>query len=305
MFCTLPHPDGQGELLCGRDVYDALADLATYALRQSPYAETAELDDVFASLRKNISTRFLSRAEEITAASADSLLNDALAEAAAKQRDTRHFIPCRLMYARSPDRFSVGPVTFRTRERFETDMAGAFESHVSSDEEKARKFDELSVQMGRDYYGAFGWTADVMVLGCAHAISKQRAFLAVQSAVNVLSLLFGYHHTRRMTVGGPVIADMDRRAHIIGDASGEIFVSTSTGSSSASGFEDGWGDFFERDDVAPLLEAGGRALLPLVDPSLAQPLSARFIDALTWFGEAMRETSSASQVVKAVTALEC
>jgi len=196
-------------------------------------------------------------------------------------------------------------VTFRTRERFDADMAASLENYVRRHEsDAARKFDEQSVKLSRDYYGAFGWTADVAVLGCAPTISKRRAFLAVQSAINILALLFGNHHARRMTVGGPQIADIDRRAHITGSTSGELFISTSTGSSSASGFEEGWGGFFHRADVAPLLEAGGRALMPIVNPALKQPLAARFIDAVTWFGEAVRETSPASQVVKSVTAVE-
>jgi hypothetical protein len=52
------------------------------------------------------------------------------------------------------------------------------------------------------------------------------------------------------------------------------------------------------------LDLLGIALENLINPNLERPLSRRLLDAIYWFGEAVRETSSAAKIVKYVTALE-
>ena len=96
----------------------------------------------------------------------------------------------------------------------------------------------------------------------------------------------------------------DRRARFYLDAAGSLDVSCSSNSTSAVGFPDGWAKFFERDDVAFLLRAAGKAIEPFADPSIQRPMGFRFVEAAAWFGEAAREHSDADRVVKASNALE-
>lgn len=304
VLATLPHPSGGGETLCGQAAYQRLHHLAALALKESAFAETATLSDVFRAFRKLVSSRFLSRQQQPTAKNVDAALADAIKEAGKKCRDATHFIPCRLTYAKGPAIFSVGNVTFRASKAFNEAMEPSFTSYLSeSKDEKDRSFDEKHLEHARAYYDAFTWTAEVKVLGCAPEISKQRAFLATETAVGVLQLLLGTYHTRRMAVGGPTLAS-DRRAHMHLADTGRLLISSSSDSTSAVGFEDGWEKILARDDFAFLLDGAAKVLVPIADPSLKRPLSQRFVDAVAWFGEAARERTSASRVVKSVTAVE-
>jgi hypothetical protein len=42
----------------------------------------------------------------------------------------------------------------------------------------------------------------------------------------------------------------------------------------------------------------------MTDPDLVRPLGLRFTEAVSWYGQAVRETSAAASIIKAVTALE-
>lgn len=53
-----------------------------------------------------------------------------------------------------------------------------------------------------------------------------------------------------------------------------------------------------------VVKAAGRAIEAVSDPSKTPPLALRFIDAASWHGQAVRETSAAASIVKSVTALK-
>jgi hypothetical protein len=153
------------------------------------------------------------------------------------------------------------------------------------------------------YYAGFTWVAEIEVLNCDPEISKERAYLAVSAALDCLHLLFGAHHTERMGVGGPRMAE-DRRAHLHLSANGALQVSCSSRVTSAVGFPDGWHSLLEREDIAFFLQGAGKAIEPLANPSLNRPIGVRFVDAAAWFGQATREISDGARIVKAVSALE-
>lgn len=96
----------------------------------------------------------------------------------------------------------------------------------------------------------------------------------------------------------------DRRSHFYLSDAGRLQVSTSSDSTSAVGFEDGWEKILVRDDFSFLLDGAAKALAPIADPTLKRPLSQRFVDAVAWYGEAAREHTDASRVIKSVTAIE-
>jgi hypothetical protein len=304
LLATLPHPGGSGVTLCGQAAYLRLRHLAALALKESAYAETATLSDVFSAFRKLVSARFLAKQQQPTQKNVEAALTDAIAEAAKQCRDATHFLPCRLTYAKNAAEFCVGDVKFRAMPTFNEALTPIYAAYLEKSEgERERQWDEQHLQRARSYYDAFTWAAEVKVLGCAPEISKQRAFLAAETALGILHLLLGTHGTRRMTIGGPMLAN-DHRAHMHLSHDGALLVSTSSNATSAVGFEEGWEKILQRDDFAFLLEGAAKVLAPISNPSLKRPLSQRFVDAVAWYGEAAREPADASRVVKSVTAVE-
>lgn len=283
----------------GREAQRRLEVAAESALSRSRYSGTLSFERYMKVLKTAIADRFIAKACGVTLATVDSVFTTALNEAAKARGDSRHFIPCQLMLQADPGSFSVGPVTFHSRETFRPLYEELVAENRAGEASAGRPTlaDEVA-----GYFRNFTWVADVRVIGCDRQIGKERAFQAVGAALDFLHLLFGHHHSRKMVVGGPGLdADIRGEVEVRG---GETLLAYSVGSTSAVTFPDDWASWLEDPDTRVLIDAAGRAIEAVTDPSKTMPLALRFIDAAAWHGQAVRETSAAASIVKSVTALE-
>jgi hypothetical protein len=304
MWGDLPHPDGRGPLMCGRSANQRLWRLAEQAVKYSDAVGTIEIGPVHNALGKILVQRFLTERRPIDERQAERALASAVREAKGARMDRTHYVPCRLMYSKGPSSFTIGPVTFQARERFNELMASHFEEYARRDgEDWQKKLDERLLADARHYYDGFTWVGEVHILNCDGGTSLERARMAVIGAVNLVHVLFGSYHTRRMEIGGPRL-ETDRRAHMSLDPKYRLYVSCSSASTSAVGFPDDWQRFLEGEDMAVLLRGAQKALEAIVNPAIKRPVGTRLLDSAAWFGEAVREESPAAQIIKAVTALE-
>lgn len=302
MMCTIPLP-GHRELFCGPAAYRRLQRLAAHSISNTDAAGTVETNRVFEALRRRLGNAIAESNGSLDDAAIPTLIADAINEAKAAREDRIHFIPCRLMVANQPDVFQIGPVTFRALEMFNQKIDPLYTACLANDPPEQRERSAALLDQARHYYDGFGWVGEVKVLNCDPKTSEARARQAVTAAVNILHLLFGAFHTDQMMVGGPRMPD-DRRAHLYLDDKGELQVSCSWNTTSALGFQDGWIQHFRRADFQFLLHAANKAIEPLVNPAMQRPLATRFIEAASWYGDAVREESSAARIVKAANALE-
>ena len=203
------------------------------------------------------------------------------------------------MYPAEPENFSIGPVTFHNRVAFRT-LAEELLASLRTEEAGDPK-PTLSEQV-LGLYRTFSWVADVTIIGCDKETGEERALQAVGAAVDFMHLLFGHYHSRKMVVGGPSI-ERDLRAKFeIRD--GQPSLSYSIAAMSAVGFPNGWASMLDDPETQRLINIAGRAIEAIADPSLKRPLASRFVDAASWHGDAVRETSAAASIIKSVTALE-
>jgi hypothetical protein len=301
---SLPHPSGSGDMIIGLAAARRVWQLAEQALKRSDASGTLETERVRRALSRILVTRFINERRPLDGQSAEAALCDAVDEAKRDRRNTVHFMPCRLMYAGNPDTLTIGPVTFLTSAKFNALMAPHFETFIRRNGTPQQvELDEGLLADARHYYDDFTWVAQIEVLNCDESTSRTRAEVAATAALNILHLVLGAFHTRRMTVAGPRL-DRDQRARFSLSETQELGLWSSSGATSAVGFEDGWGRFLEGDDTKVLLRGAAKALEPLVNPSVQRPLGQRIVDAAAWFGDAVREKSPAAQIVKAVTGLE-
>lgn len=304
MWGDLPGPDGRGPLMCGRAANQRLWRLAEQAIKHSDASGTIETEPVHKALGKILVQRFLTEGLDINQKEAQRALSAAVKKAKRARIDRTHYVPCRLMYNKGPASFTIGPVSFHVRDRFNERMASHFECYGRQDGEDWQKEHNAHLLAdARHYYDGFTWVAEVKILNCDDGTSLQRARMAVTGAVNLLHILFGSYHTQRMDIGGPRL-ETDRRAHMSLDTKHGLSVSNSSRSTSAVGFDEDWGKFFEGEDMAVLLRAANKALETVVNPASKRALGSRLLDAAAWFGDAVREQSPAAQIIKAVTALE-
>jgi hypothetical protein len=295
--------DGR-RIVCGAKALGRLLDLATRALRRSDASGMVEPDRVYRALKPMVTRKFIEQQIPPDLSEVERALAAAIEEAKGSRTDAVHFIPCRLVHAKEPSTFNVGPVLFYARNAFEMRMEPLYADYLRrAESEPQRQISETLVDSARHYYDGFSWVGEVKVFQCDPAISIERAYLAVHAALNVLHVLLGAEHTGRMAVGGPRLAD-DPRAHLHLDHAGLLDVSNSRSVTSEVGFGDGLGRFLRRPDVAFLVRAAGKAIEPIIEPKILRPLGLRVTDAFAWFGDAAREQSDAARIVKATNALE-
>lgn len=305
-FSTLPGSEFLYELkgadrkfTYGRAAQARLTRAAEDALRRSRFSGTVSFERLFKALQPRIVERFITRGDAVTIAAVDSVFTMALNDAAKARADSRHLIPCQLMFQAEPDSFAIGPVTFHNRNTFKR-IADELLEETRAREAATDKPTVADDVLG--YFEHFTWVADVIIKGCDRQIGEERAAQAVAAAVDFMHLLFGHYHSRRMVVGGPGLSSDIRATMEV--RNGKTLLTYSVGATSAVGFPDGWSSMLEEPEARALVIAAGRAIEAITDVDTARPLGLRFIDAASWHGQAVRETSAAASIVKAVTALE-
>ena len=112
----LPHPTGEGHILCGASAAAALSALASAALSRSRFAGRIAVERVDKSLGEERVRRFVRDGRPITSKECSDMTRNALASAAASIGPRTHFIACHITSDPEPRSFAVGPVQFRKRE---------------------------------------------------------------------------------------------------------------------------------------------------------------------------------------------
>jgi len=301
---TITLPSNQGLLICGREAEDRLIRLASTALSASPYRNRMKTEHLLRHLKIELGKLFASETVLLTQGNAQKAVNEAIRVASRECVDRTHFVPCRLLYVTDPPMFRIGQVQFHSYKHFQGRMDDLLSRYTSSHSaETALSLANAKVTHLRDYYQAFNWIAEVTVTGCAPNISFERALLAVETSVNFLRALFGSHPTRRMTVSGPPLPH-DDRGHVCLNANGRVELSRSSSATSAVAFDKGWADMLYDPSSATFLEAATRLTEVICATDRNAPVALRLIDSLKWFGDSTADQSSASKVIKAVTAIE-
>lgn len=294
----LRRPDGH-EWVYGREADRRVFELAIDALRHARLASVASSDPMYKALKSMIVEHFITGRREITLPAVEKAVAAAVRIVRKELADSRHLIPCQLMFVADPDRFSIGPVTFHNRVTFQSIADELVDQHRKVASAKGRKSTAEDVLA---YFANFTWVADVTIKGCDQEVGEQRASQAVNAALDFLHLLFGHYHSRKMVVGGPGL-EVDRRG-TLEVRNGETRISYLVDSTSAVGFDKGWSEMLDRFGSRQLVDSAGRAIEAIADPTVKRPLAIRFINAASWHGQAVREASPAAAIIKSVTALE-
>lgn len=302
LFCMIPHPSGRGELICGREAYRRIETLADEALRRANLASRVEFGSAVKPVAKLLGDWFLKEKRDIGVQQIDRLLSAVAKIVRRNCIDIIHLVPCHLMLAKDPHEMQIGPVTFLNRAATRRLLLERVKGYGNGEKHKDRRFSRRLMLDAIRYYRSFNWIARVEIRGCDKKTSQMLANRAVTSALDSLHLVLGARWTNKMTVGGPSLRN-DRRGQIT-ITGGEVGVSVSLGGPGQVNFPDGWSERLEQLDYKRPLNLAGIALEAAVNPDLERPLSRRFLDAAQWFGEASRDPSPSTRIVKCVTALE-
>ncbi len=214
-----------------------------------------------------------------------------------------HFIPCHLSTDTQRTGVSLGNVRFIGRREAKQASAQALRAGKNVDLDGRKRSRSLMLQAIRHYRG-FRWFAQVTVVNCADERSEAIALAAATSALDFLQLLIGARNSRRMSIFGQPNS-YERQASIArSENTGQLSVSAGWKTLGQGNLPEDWTEQMLEGEGKTGLELAGVALEARLDPDLSRPLSTRLIDAVQWFGEAVRDSSPSTRLIKYVTALE-
>lgn len=293
--------DGRARTL-GQAASQRLRELTERAIDDSAFRRRLDPKTAFDSVLKGYGTEYVRADRASSTAEEDrARLQNWIERAGENCKTLTHYVPCQIGM-KGVGRVSLGPITFGpTEEAFER-LALPFEnSRAAADAESARRKDMLAEKCAA-YLEAFSDVAEVTVPDCDEVTSQRIADEAVQAALSSLHLLAGAYPTKAMRGGGPAMTAVETAS--IAVDSDEVAVlrwsKTWEGASIHSAF---WGSLSKPPRVQ-MVDAIGVAIATIINRTDAEFVAARFLDAVAWYSDAVREKSLPAAIVKYLTAME-
>jgi hypothetical protein len=322
----LPHPGRRGYVICGREAFRRFSLIAKrYLSSQKDKASKIYLPEFVAALRTDFSQRFLGRAAELNKQNIERMLCSAYRRVSGKFDSLTHYIPCSIVMHSKPEKFQVGPVQFMHKSTFQKEYGQEIETKRQAISKKQQEQVKEAIAKGRikpenaatleqserfsdqladglnTFFNLYDWVGIIKIEKCHPIISRQRAILGVEAAINILKLLLGQQHSDRMrTAFSPGFSL--RTAELTKSSGGGLDIRLSWGSDGNVPGED-WFDAVSV-TLGFYFTLAQKALVAFLDSGRKIPLCRRFVDALAWYGDAVSEPSPASKVVKYVSAME-
>lgn len=324
----LPHPGRRGSLFYGQEAHHRFFLIARrYLSSQKDKASKIYLPEFTEALRREFSRRFLgsnAAQSNINRQNIERMLSSAYRKASSKFDSFTHYIPCSIVLHSKPEKFAVGPVQFMHKSAFKKEYGEEIEArrqaiakeheerckeaiskgmkpeNVATPEQSKKLSDQL-VDGVNKFFGLYDWVGIIKIEECHPIVSRQRAILAVEAAINILKLLLGQRNSYKMRTAfepGYAANTADLRR-----SSGGILEISLSWDSDANILGDDWYQAVS-ETMGFYFRPAERALEAFLKVGQEMPLSRRFIDALAWYGDAVSESSAASKVVKYVSAME-
>lgn len=311
----------------GRDAALAFTRLAKRHVEKDPDGDSIDVAKLNEAIRTAFVGIFIVRGKPWDEQKwIDRMLNRAAREAKRAHKERTHYVPCVILYNGHPTEFEIGPVRFVTKDRFFTDYGekikldheenrvkqrlkldemiaeGKYRAEDKKREEESKEIEQKILAWITDYYGAFTWIAEVTVPPCSAKVSRERAEITVQAALDVLKLFFGYRGGKDFRLGHHR-GERDRTAHLTRGPDGVFHYSLWRGGEGGSA-EEGWYEHV-KENTSWALQAAGSAVEAYLQPRKVKSQHRdRWLGALHWYGQAVSEREPSAQLVKYVAALE-
>jgi len=293
-LCTVRDYSGNGDLMCTRNGYNAIIQLAERHRESLPVPDDYSVDELVEGIRRHVVRTIVDEDDDTAAAH---LLSEATNEARKNHKQRTYHFPCVVVPFEEPSLFRIGTVTFTAAKSFPNVFQQELQSYVK--EHSDEKYANERVQKFQEYLLSFGWLATVCVPPCAESISKRRAEAAVTTAINLLRLVFGVHYGRDMRVAHTAFTQPSKTEYAV-TRNGKIHFAWARTFSGAL-VEKTW--YLQMQNWQGFWNLAGHLLETTVAGKRSE-ISARVEDALTWFGESAFEDAPGKRIVNFVAALE-
>jgi hypothetical protein len=310
------YPDSK---LLGRDAAIRLGVITDRFLKSRPDRRKIDRSHIREEIKSLISVRFLKECRSLDGQSVDSLLGAAY-KATVKDFEAReHFIPCTIFLTNKWTRFDVGPVAFFRRDEFDNQFHTPIDAMRKPGVDAASKPTSEKLPGGaetigqpklrvdsfvdqvEDAFKPYNWIAVVSIPDASDKASFGAAIGMVKGALNAIKLLAGGSSSDRIRTAHD--AGIPFKGAKLWRAKEKFSAETN---SSAPG--NVWGDeildLLTNGSLKPFYRMAANVLRLCMPFNKIPPLGSRFLDALSWYGDAVNDNSSAAKIMKFVTAIE-
>jgi hypothetical protein len=202
--------------------------------------------------------------------------------------------------------FDIGPVHFVWMEKFLDENRQEIKSNYPKGQDGAEpgreEHDDEMMGWLIGFYKNYNWVAIITIPECSESVSRLRAVNAVQAALDILKLLFGPEKGKRLRLGESRVPP-DKTSRLTREASGAYHISSSIRLSDDIGITPGVFEQILNEDNPHLLTAS-TTLNAYIDPKYERHLKRRYLDALSWYGEAVVEPMPSAQIIRYVASWE-
>jgi hypothetical protein len=306
----------RAEYIYGREASRRLSKLADRHLdRQPELRDNIDPRRFKEQLASFLVARFLTAGREVDKSEVQSFLSAALKRVKAEQKSLIHYIPCVVFDVSSDNehltfkeeeakyrQFWIGPVLFCRTSDFLRKHKRTIKDDLSNDCGADAEHVSFMMKSLVKFFKGYRWVGVVTIPQCNEKISRLRAETAVQGALDILKLAFGPGQTARIRLAESLTPPRDI-AQVRRASAGPFCLTVSRTWADGIGISEGaFYQIAESKDF--FLEAAGSALNACIDPRKEIHLSRRFLDALTWYGQAVTERMPSAKIVKYVAAWE-
>lgn len=235
-----------------------------------------------------------------------------------KRLGLTHHIPCVTVHETDPHWFAIGPVRFTETTQFLADKQEAILEWERDHVERTNAARSLSgmdllkaaadggeispyLRANSEFFSSFPWIASVWIDPCHSGVSRERAISTVQSAIDLLCVATRGERGRRMRIGYGA-REPSQKAWLSETHEGKLLFSHST-SMQGVAMGDGWAEALGR-NWSWFFTIGGGLLHSLTSAKAFDPIWRRYLEALRWYGEAIRDDHLPSQISKYSACME-
>ncbi len=317
----------QGKIfICGHKSIEKFYNIAKRKLASEPDKNNkTNLNEFVEKLKTEFLTKFIENTEDITQQNIDRMISAAYKSTSREFEQLTHYIPCTIFFSTSIESFAIGSIEFFHKRKFELLYGDEINKLRAEIKEEHRKICESAISNGfpadniateeqsqhladelvdglKSWFGNYDSVAVVTIPKCNKKVSYDKAVWAIRTALNILKLLFGSYYTDEIRTGndGGVFLES---ARLTRKENGKFDISL-LGASNGNVAGDKWLDCLKSDNWAYYFILASNTLDLSLSFDNSYPLCSRFIDALSWYGDAVSEQSYAAKIVKYVTAIE-
>lgn len=319
LMYTLPQVAGKdGPTIIGAEADSSVLDLCGLYLQNNSNRDRYDLKIVVSEMKKMLMVKVFLAGKDLEDEDLSALLEEFSDNLDDKRVGLAHHIPCITVYDTNPVSFAIGPVTFTLTSRFleekekaisDWEMDHLQEVNTARTKKGMDLFTSRSeggeispyLKVNDEFFSGFPWVASVWIEPSHPDISQKRAIRAVQAAIDLLSVATRGDRGRRMRLSYGAI-EPSQKAWLSETHEGRLLFSHSTSMQGVS-MGDGWHEVLMT-NWKWFFVIGGHAIHSLTAAKTPQPLLRRYLDALRWYGEAIRDNDLPSQIAKYSACLE-